>query len=321
MNYKIFNLIIISLILGVGSILYQNTQLNIVRNSLVYWGAGWQNQQSAYAGSEIGLNIENSNNISIDYTRNSKANQGIEVTIDGKKEPETSTDPTNEVLTFSLSETSAHTIVLRYYCTYLYDLCDITINKILVERKAKLHPYQTHKPILSVLGDSISTIYGNHNYSWLVSESQKYQLHNASIMGSTVSRVQDVDSAISRYQKDLKPFASAKTVIFLGTNDAKNNVPLSTFENDYSHMIVDILGWNKTTQLFLIGILPRRDIDVTIINEYNSVIKNLAQQYNIHFVDSSDWITYSDLADDIHPSVESQKKIFDNFQQIFSINE
>ena len=74
-------------------------------------------------------------------------------------------------------------------------------------------------------------------------------------------------------EKDLEDIHSAKLIIFLGTNDAKNLIPLATFADNYEKMISTILVRNKNTQLFLTGILPRKDLEPSIINSYNQIIK------------------------------------------------
>ena len=78
----------------------------------------------------------------------------------------------------------------------------------------ELIPYKSNKKVLSILGDSISTIYGKENYSFMLADSLDYELHNASVLSSTVSKISDVDNAIKRYKKDMMSFKSDMIIIF-----------------------------------------------------------------------------------------------------------
>lgn len=288
------------------------TPKNIVTDRLLFWGAGWNDRRSRYAGSELGFVVEKAGSVSVEFVRNSKADQGIEMIIDGKSIR--STEIKDSIFTVSIDPKKRHLVTIRHVCTYLYDPCDVFIKQIVLERSAMLHPYTQIKPILSILGDSISTMYGSSNYTRILADATGHQLHNASIMGSSVSRIPNVDSALMRYETDLKDIQSNRIIIFLGTNDVKNNIPLDLFEKNYSDMITNIRNWQDSTHIFLVGILPRKDVPSNEIDRYNPIIKRIADTHNAQYVDTSDWITHEDLADDIHPSVQGQKKISEEFE-------
>lgn len=296
--------------------LYLTTQKDISKNTLIYWGTGWSNKKSEYDGSEFGFAFTNSGTVSVEYDLNSKSDQGIDVVIDGKNEPESASDTAGRIRTFSVDPKKNHTVSVRYYCTHLYDPCSISIIKIIIERKGKVYPYKPDKPVLSVLGDSISTMYGIRNYTRILSDTLNVQLHNASRMGSTISHVPEFDSAALRYEKEILPYGSAVVIIFLGTNDAKIRVPPDVFYENYSAIVRNMIDKNPGSKIFLAGILPRKDIDADTIAAYNTIISGVARLRDVSYIDTSDWITAADLADDIHPSADGQKKIADRFFQV-----
>lgn len=288
---------------------FGNKSENFLNNKLIDHGVGWKNNKSFYAGSEMNFIFSNSKSVTIEVSTNSKADQGIEVFIDDKTYLLPSSIKQSEKLSVKVDKNKFHSVTIRHFCTYLYYPCEVTLDSIFLDGLAKLFPYQHHKMILSILGDSISTIYGVNNYSQLTANSLKYELHNSSIMGSTVSVVRGVDSASLRYKKDLMSFKSNTIIIFMGTNDVGSNVQLGEFEKSYSDIVANLKLHNPQSKLFLVGILPRNDINYTTILQYNEVIRNIALNQNAQYVDISNVLNETDFSDSIHPSIDGQKKI------------
>jgi len=162
-------------------------------------------------------------------------------------------------------------------------------------------------------------MYGIQNYAFLLSDTLHFELHNASIMGSTITQVENANSASLRYERDLKQSKSTYTIIFLGTNDAKHSVDQEIFYETYSRMVEQILKWNSSQSVLLVGILPRKDLDQRIINSYNLMISKIATEQHLDYIDTSNWLTSEDFADDIHPSIEGQKKIFSKLLEYYQI--
>lgn len=294
------------------------SMINIIDNKFIDWGIGWKNDQSFYSGSELGFKFKNSRKISFEFTTASKADQGAEILIDNDKYFISSPNLNNQELSISINKNEPHTVRIRYFCTFLYHPCNITLANIYLDSRSELMPYKSNKKMLSILGDSISTIYGKENYSFILADSLDYELHNASILGSTVSKVKGFDNSLERFEKDLRFFRSDITIIFLGTNDAANNVPLNVFENDYSIMVENVKKWNSQNKVFLVGILPRDDINYRTINTYNELIKKISQKYNVYYIDTSYWLDNRDFSDAIHPSIEAQKKLSEKFLETIS---
>ena len=305
---------------GILSKILDTRIVNKINDREISWGIGWNKHISQYSGSELGFTMENSPTLSFEIQSDSMADQGLQIFIDNT--PNTLnlplTKPNIKKLTLNIDKKKSHVVSLRYFCTYLYHPCTITLNGIYAEGQARLLPYEVNKKIVSILGDSVSTIYGQKNYSFKLADNLGFQLHNASILGSTVSKVDGMDSAINRYTKDLEPFKSDITIVFLGTNDVGNNVPTDIFEHDYSKIVKDIKDFNHNGKLFLVGPLYRRDIQMNVLENYNNIIKKIAEEQHLYFIETLNWLSPDDFSDAIHPSVESQDKIASHFYSAIS---
>ncbi len=317
---KIWILVVIffSFSVLIGYVYVSNIQLNYIENKNISLGTGWKNNTSQYAGSELSFKFSNSKDVEFELSTKSKADQGIEIFIDNIAYLLPSSIKQDKKLAIKVNKNSTHSVTVRHFCTYLYDPCEVTLKGIFLDGYAKLYPYQHHDKILSVLGDSISTIYGSNNYSQIVAEQLGYELHNASILGSTVSRVDGADSASKRYKKDLMSFKSNAIIIFLGTNDVEANVPLGDFEKNYAKILSDVKSYNLSSKIFLVGILPRKDLDTSKIMQYNNIIKSVAGSKNTYYIDMSTVLKEKDFSDSIHPSLEGQRKITEYFVNVLS---
>jgi len=319
-TYKRFLLSSAVFIFGIIYIFYSffyNPKVNIISNDLIEWEVGWENTRSLYSGSELGFRVDNSRSLTIEIITQSKADQGLEIIIDDKiYYLSSSLNTDSKSLTIDLNNKKAYTVNVRHSCIYLYDPCELAIKGIYIDKHASLLPFNSDKKTISILGDSLSTIYGSKNYSRLLADNLDYQLHNASILGSTVSTISGYDSAFNRYHKDLYSINSELIIIFLGTNDVSNNVPLDIFENNYSQIISDVKAWNPKGKILLVSIPFRKDIKSHVLEKYNEVIRKISIENGAYFVDTSYWLTKDDFADDIHPSEDSQTKISRNFKEI-----
>jgi lysophospholipase L1-like esterase len=301
----IFSIFCILLFLYVINNIISTEKINIVDDKNINRGIGWNNNESHYSGSELSFIIYKSKEISFEFNTNSKADQDIQIFIDDKVYAISSPDINDQKLSIKINPHKSHTVTVQHVCTYFYDPCFMHINGIEVDRFAKISTYQRHSKVMSILGDSISTMYGKNNYTVKLAKDIGYETHNASILGSSVSKVKGVDNAINRYKKDILKYKSDIIIVFLGTNDVGNNVPVDTFEKDYSNIVSDLKA-QTNSKILLVGILPRQDIDSAKLNEYNSVINKIAELNKLPYIDPTNWLTPNDFIDAIHPSVESQ---------------
>jgi lysophospholipase L1-like esterase len=285
----------------------QEDEVNIIDNKIINKGVGWAKNESFYSGSELSFSFSKSGKIKFKVISESESDQGIEILIDDKKYHMSSPDLNSQLLTIMVDEHKPHNVTIRHYCIRLMHECQIKIEGIYLDKDHKLYAFQSHNKLLSILGDSISTIYGNKNYSHLLANNLGYELRNASIMESTVSMLTDNNSAINRYKNDLMNLDSDVIIIFMGSNDAFKAIPIGTFEEKYSTIVSDLQRNNPDTKMFLVSILPRIDVESSILDTYNQTIKEVAARYKINFIDSSGWINENHLTDGVHPSFDSQQ--------------
>lgn len=297
-----------------------NREKDISQSSSLDRGTGWKNNKSLYSGGELGFTINGTENISFQFSTNSKADQGVEILIDDEKYVISSPNISRQKLTILVDKNNQHRVTIRHFCTYFYEPCDITLNNINVNKASKIQPFQLHEKAISVLGDSISTIYGKNNYTHLLANRLDFELHNASALGSTVSKVEGFDNAISRYEEDINRFKSSIIIVFIGGNDIAKNVSSEEFRSNYLKMIRSIKENNPSAKIYLTGILPRKDIEESALRDFNNAIRNTASITGNLFIDTAHWLESSDYEDGIHPSEKSQQKISDNFYSVLSSN-
>ncbi len=311
---KVFFLFLVLIIFFLTIYLVKSdSNKNILGDTNINTGNGWKNYQSYYSGSEISFSFKNSNEISFTVETDSNSDQGIEIFIDNEKYILSSPNLNNQKLSITVDKNKPHTVAIRHFCSFFNNPCQIKLSGIFLESSAVITPYQKHSKVLSVLGDSISTIYGRYNYSQILADNLGYELHNASIMGSTLSNTERADDGIDRYKKDLMQSNSDAIIIFMGSNDIKGGISLSDFSKDYSKIVTDVKTFNSKSKIFLVGILHRKDLNDAIIYKYNEIIKDIAKINKAYYIDTNSWLEENDYADEIHPSIEGQKKILDNF--------
>lgn len=298
--------------------IYSKGQNNLATSPFINRGQGWLNNTSTYSGSEAQALITKTSKITFGFNSVSNASQSVEIKVGEDIYTVSSPHINNQLLTISVNKTKQHSVSIKHICTHELFPCEIKLTDLVLDQGGSLLPYTPVKKRVSILGDSISTIYGNNNYTIFLSQDLGYELHNASTLGSTLSKVTGVDNAINRYVKDLKEYKSDIVIIFLGTNDITNNVSLDTFRNDYEKIVKDVKKWNSETKIFLVGILPRNDIPSSEVTEYSEVIKSISNDNGVMYVDPTDWLSSSDFLDAMHPTSESQRKISNNFYKEIS---
>ncbi len=296
---------------------YSNREIDMSYNPILYKSKSWINNQSTYSGSEIALSISNTSIIEFKFNTVSKATQSIEITLNGKKEYYSYPAQNNKSIKISLDKEESNKISIRYICEYFYDPCSIQLTSLRAPANAVITTYKPHKKTISVIGDSISTMYGKGNYTILLADKLRYELHNSSILSSTLVKIPSTPSAQDRYKKDISNYKSSATIIFLGTNDIANNVPVASFGATLNKILTDLKKWN-TGKLFVVGILLRSDINTDVINSYNSEAENVAEKNSAEFIDTSTWLTDKDYADDIHPTLNAHKIISNNLYNLIN---
>ncbi len=310
--------ILLLILIIISNFIFSISQKNIINNPIINYGYGWKNNQSNYSGSELDFVFNKSKSISFEFATNSKAEQGVEIFVDRTPYILSSPNLENQKLTIKVDKNKEHSVTIRHFCTRFEYPCGIEVRKILVDRPSQLWSYKWHNKVLSILGDSLSTIYGKDNYSQILSDELGYELHDASVVKSSITNVSGVDNAIKRYKKDLMNFQSDAIIIFSGTNDAGNNVPIDKFQSDYDKIVSDVKKNNPNAKIILVSTLPRKDLSEDVLRPYDSAIETVSKKYKTYFVDPGNWLTEGDFSDDIHPSIEAQSKIANSFKSALS---
>ena len=197
------------------------------------------------------------------------------------------------------------------------DALSNTINKLL----AKTLKY-------AILGDSITDTHVGHGHAgggasdaehgypqilhkWIKSKyGSTIQFDNHGTGGHTVQAALDVfDTYITPNNYDL-------VILALGTNNWNIQTPISEFEQTYRKIILKITNMKKEWFIVGIGFFDKWKQDTAHINEkeYNEVLKKLAKEYNVPYVDTYDAMrsdiqmnnrTFDDItlrSDPVHPN-------------------
>lgn len=341
MKIKVFFLLIIIITLFSVSPIYariptislpfnfkkNDTPQNIIGSSKIHWSKGWKKLESGnfwvkeityqgkLSGSEFNFKLTDTRKIKFYLeTSNKDPITGLEVWLDGKHlefaYPDLKVEQTALEIG-DLEKNKIHEVRGRFYCfTIPTTLCDLRIKSIDIDNSAKLLSQgKDLKKTLAILGDSISGVWGNKNYSFLLSDRINYYLLNASFGGSTMSEEEGFYPGVSRIQTDVIPYKPDLLIIFLGTNDLGRKINLGSFRRDYGKAISILKKELPKTTIFLFGLLPRIDYSSDKIASYSDIIKDMASKYNLHYISIYDWLIKTDLGDGIHPSREAQAKL------------
>ncbi|GAB6849775.1 arylesterase [Paraburkholderia kururiensis] len=172
------------------------------------------------------------------------------------------------------------------------------------------------KPVIVVLGDSLSAEYGlPRDSGWvallrqrLASERIDYNVANASISGDTTS---DGRSRLPALMQRLKP---AIVIVELGANDALRGVPLATTEANLRAIVESVRRGNA--KVVLVGMYVPPNYGPAYTQKFHSLYGQLAQDMRIPLVpfllagieNKPDMFQ----ADQIHPTQQAQPALLDN---------
>ncbi len=196
----------------------------------------------------------------------------------------------------------------------------------------------TSSNLIEFVGDSITAGYTDSkwalsDYAWLTGEllhSEHTQIAYSGIClvdnlqcnvpGSSIGmsrqffKLQPVgypnspDWDFSRYQPNA-------VVINLGTNDNALQVDDTTFQNAYIAFLQGIRAKYPNAQIFVLETFSALKV-VPTQNAVNAV--NNAGDANVHYIDTTGWVTSSDLNDSVHPSDAGHIKIANRLAPILS---
>ncbi len=207
-------------------------------------------------------------------------------------------------------------VTARVICSSAMVPCDVRIRRLSADTGSIVMPPESQeKPVMAILGDSLTSSFGPKNYSYQLAGQLGYRVHNAGIFGSSVSQAAGWDSGVLRVSTDISVFKPDIAIIFMGTNDLAHTVPLDVFRSNYAALLSRIQEESPATRIIAVGLLRRKDFAEQEVRSYSNVIRREAQARNIAYIDPYAWLDYSDFQDVVHPSPESQDKLADKMYQ------
>ena len=172
------------------------------------------------------------------------------------------------------------------------------------------------KPVILVLGDSLSAEYGLPRGSgWvklledqLVKDKSPWTVFNASISGETSS------GGLTRLPKLLSQKNPGIVLIELGANDALRGLPVTETENNLRRMIQ--MSKKSGAKVLLCGIQIPANYGQTYTTQFKKLYPLLANQEHVDLMPFflEGVATKPELfqADRLHPNVEAQSIIYKN---------
>ena len=172
------------------------------------------------------------------------------------------------------------------------------------------------KPVILVLGDSLSAGYGvNVDSTWvallqrrLASEGYGYRVVNASISGETTG------GARTRLPRALQLHQPAIVIIELGGNDGLRGLPLKQVRGNLESIIEQ--AQLRGAKVFLIGMRMPSNYGPDYADAFYALYGELAQKYRApvvrFFLEGIAQDAQLMQADDIHPTTAAQPKLLDN---------
>lgn len=175
---------------------------------------------------------------------------------------------------------------------------------------------ETGKPVIVVLGDSLSAEYGlPRDSGWvallrrrLADERIDYSVANASISGDTTSGGRArLPALISR----LKP---SIVIVELGANDALRGVPLSTTEDNLRTIVKD--AQQSKAKVVLVGMYVPANYGPAYTQRFHRIYGTLAKELDVRLVPFllAGIESKPDMfqSDQMHPTQQAQPVLLDN---------
>jgi len=193
--------------------------------------------------------------------------------------------------------------------------------------------------IICIFGDSITWgFFDPEKGGWVQrlrsfiesSKEEDIEIYNLGIAGD------NTEDLLKRFKSECEARLPNKILFGIGANDSqyiltKDNprVPIKEFEENLESLISQAKKF--TDDIIFVGLTPveesktkpipwnkQKFYDNDNISKYNSVIKSVAEKYNLQFIDIEGVLGLDDLYDGLHPNSAGHQKIFEvisaNFQ-------
>lgn len=295
-------------------------------NTNVIWSPEWKpitigkdlDRTTHFSGSSIRFIVKGASSIEIQVsTKNTDSDTEIVADVNGKEYKMQNPNISKKDLTISFNrsqQNSNNSVYIRYFCTGMFSNCDLSIRKLQISGGSYMSVRNKKEKMIAVLGDSISLIDVSKNYSALFAQKIGYQLHNASIWGGTLQVLNGKGPAILRYKGDVVSYKPNLLLVALGINDIKKcGSSSAAFISDYTQLITNVRKLLPSTKIVILGILPEKDgeTDQDTINKFNSLLMQLADNKNVHYINMQNVLTPNDYLDQYHPLPNGEEKLSD----------
>lgn len=143
----------------------------------------------------------------------------------------------------------------------------------------------------------------------------------------------NTEDLLKRFKKECEAREPSKIIISIGTNDSqyvltkdKPRISIEDFESNLGVLVSQAKEFTK--DIVFCGLLKvdesktmpipwdrKKFYDNENILKYNSVIKSVAEKYNLKFINLYDVVGLNDLHDGLHPTSMGHQKIFEVMKQ------
>ncbi|MEW6353494.1 MAG: arylesterase [Pseudomonadota bacterium] len=176
------------------------------------------------------------------------------------------------------------------------------------------------KPVILVLGDSLSAAYGmEHNTGWvsllqkrLTSQDYPHRIVNASISGDTTS------GALARVDRALDEHRPAIVIVELGGNDGLRGLPVDAMRANLAAIIERSLA--RGARVLLVGMQLPPNYGPAYTKRFRQVYVDLARHYSVTLLpfllegiaDKPELMQ----TDGVHPRAPAQARIMENVWEV-----
>jgi len=181
---------------------------------------------------------------------------------------------------------------------------------------ASAAPAAQTRPVIAVLGDSLSAEYGlPRDTGWvallrerLAAERLDYSVVNASISGDTTS------GGLTRLGIVMQRLKPSIVIVELGANDALRGVPLTTTEHNLRAIIAQIRNGGAKPVLVGMYVPPNYGLDYT--QRFHALYGQLSKELHVPLVPFllAGIVNHPELfqSDQLHPTRQAQPMLLDN---------
>lgn len=207
-------------------------------------------------------------------------------------------------------------VILRSWLVYVLGMIGALSAPVAVAATAAASVESETKPVILVVGDSLSAGYGvSVDATWvallqkrLADQGYGYRVVNASASGETTG------GALARLPRALQLHKPAIVVFELGANDGLRGLPLRQVRTNFAAMLNQAKA--AGAQSMLIGMRIPSNYGPAYADQFHALFGELAQQFAVPLVDFFlDGVALDPQlmqADGLHPNAQAQPVLLNN---------